>query len=560
MKIKFILNLFLSSIISSTLVAQCGYQLVWEDEFSGSSLDLNTWSHQTGAGGWGNGELQNYTSSTANSYVQNDKLHITALEPSNGVYTSARLRSINNGDWTYGKMEARIKLPYGQGIWPAFWMMPTDNVYGGWPSSGEIDIMEYLGHQTNVSYGTCHYGNAWNDKGSSGTSYTLPSGNYHTSWHDFSIEWAPNVIRWYVDGNLYHTATPASAAPYAWPFDQDFHFILNIAVGGAWPGYPDASTVFPQTMEVEYVRVWQNVDDAELKGEELLAPNTSGTSYSFPDIPNATYHWSIPACATLVSGQGTHEIIVDWLNGGGDITLYLDLACGSYEKTLTVDLTNNIWDNSGFENNMAYWNTYQAGGSIANFFLTSSGVYAGQNSLCVNVQQIGNNFWDTQLAHTAHPVSAGVPYTLSFYAKADQPGSEIAVYFRNTANNSTDANVTFYIGTFWAYYQYTFIPTYNIADVSADINMSFETGVFCFDEVRLVGPGPSTVSCCQTDLVHSTALTGSGNYNRDNGIYSSSAIDPNLSIGYEAGNEVSLEEGFCVPASSTFTAEIQDCY
>jgi len=541
-------------------MAQCGYQLVWADEFSGPSLDLNTWSHQTGAGGWGNGELQTYTSSSLNSYVQNDKLHITALEPSNGNYTSARLRSVNNGDWTYGKMEARIKLPYGQGIWPAFWMMPTSSVYGGWPSSGEIDIMEYLGHQTNVSYGTCHYGNAWNDKGSSGNSYTLPSGNFHTSWHDFSIEWEPNVIRWYVDGNLYHTATPASAAPYSWPFDQDFHFILNIAVGGAWPGYPDASTVFPQTMEVEYVRVWQNVDDAELEGDNLVSPNTNGSTYTFPDIVGANYHWSIPACATLVSGQGTNKIVIDWGIGGGDITLYLDMACGSYQKSMNVDLTNNLWQNSGFENNMAYWNTYVAGGAIATYNLVTSGVYAEQQSLCVNVQQTGNNFWETQLAQNPHSVTAGLPYTFSFYGKADQPGSEVSVFFRNTANNSTDGNATFYLSPVWSYYTYTYIPTYNIPSVSADINMSYETGIFCFDEVRLDGPGPSTITCCQTDLIHSAPLTGSALYERDNSISSSSLLNSNLTIDYKAGTEVSLEDGFCVPASATFSAEIQDCY
>ena len=187
----------------SCLNAQC-WNLVWADEFNGSSLDLTNWTYQTGGGGWGNNELQYYTSGD-NVTVSSGTLKITAQEDTGNAYpgndyTSSRIRTQNQGDWRYGKMEASIKLPQGQGIWPAFWMMPTGNVYGNWPSSGEIDIMEYLGHQTATTYATCHYGNAYNDKGSLGSATTLGSGIFPDAFHTFSIEWEPGEIRWYLDG------------------------------------------------------------------------------------------------------------------------------------------------------------------------------------------------------------------------------------------------------------------------------------------------------------------------------------------------------------------------
>ncbi len=166
-------------------------------------------------------------------------------------YTSAKMTTQYKGDWTYGRMEIRAKLPYGQGLWPAIWLMPTDSVYGGWPNSGEIDIMENLGNDTNTVMGTAH----WAVNGvhtQSGASYHLPNGgSFAADYHVFALEWEPGVLRWYVDGNLYHTVYQGA------PFDQRFYLILNVAVGGNWPGPPNSSTVFPQYMNVDYVRVYQ---------------------------------------------------------------------------------------------------------------------------------------------------------------------------------------------------------------------------------------------------------------------------------------------------------------
>lgn len=247
-----------------------GYELVWNDEFEGSSLDQTKWSHQNGDGsdyglvGWGNNELQYYTDRDENISFENGDLVITALKKpfGNRDYTSSKIltEGKENGSWKYGLFEARIRLPKGQGIWPAFWMLPEENVYGGWPRSGEIDIMELVGNEPNVAHGTVHFGPVWPNNRSNGKSYMLSSGDFSQNYHLFRIVWEENEISWYVDNQLYHRVTPSSLSPDRWPFDQSFHLILNIAVGGDWPGSPDSSTEFPQSMYVDYVRVYQKVE------------------------------------------------------------------------------------------------------------------------------------------------------------------------------------------------------------------------------------------------------------------------------------------------------------
>lgn len=232
--------------------------LVWSDEFNDEMLDTNIWTRLAGEY-WFNNELQAYTNSAANSYCEDGKLKITAIKEKYGVreYTSARIVSRYHGDFRYGRFEARIKMPEGKGIWPAFWMMPTEDTYGQWPSSGEIDIMEFLGNQLKINHGAIHYGEG------QGVFHEQQHGYCYNSklprnelFHSYAIEWEPDTFRWYFNNTLFHKAF-ASKASYHWPFDQDFHFILNLAVGGNWPGSPDETTVFPQTLEVDYVRVYK---------------------------------------------------------------------------------------------------------------------------------------------------------------------------------------------------------------------------------------------------------------------------------------------------------------
>ncbi len=241
------------------------WKLVWNDEFDSTKIDLTKWSFDIGGNGWGNNESQYYTSRAENSFILNDWLVIEARkeEYENSQYTSARMVTKFNGDWQYGKFEISARMPRGQGIWPAIWMLPTDWEYGGWPKSGEIDIMEYLGHDTKTVYGTLHYGNDSPNNTHTGTNYTIPLGNdFYDDFHTFTLEWEENEMRWYVDGILYQTQTQwfTPNGIYPAPFDKQFHLLLNVAVGGNWPGYPDGTTQFPQRMYIDYVRVYQWMD------------------------------------------------------------------------------------------------------------------------------------------------------------------------------------------------------------------------------------------------------------------------------------------------------------
>ena len=241
------------------------WNLVWADEFdqpNGSAPDPTKWNHQQGGSGWGNGELQHYSDTTKNSYIQDGMLVIQANEEYmlGRDYTSARLTTQFKGDWTYGRFEIRAKLPNTQGIWPAFWLLPSRGVYGSGTAGGEIDIMEMIGSEPNRAYGTLHFGNP---PERASNSYDLPNGaDYSEDFHIFVLEWEPNEIRWYVDEELFHSAkdwfTSSKNAPYPAPFDQNFYLIMNVAVGGTWPGSPDESSVFPQMMYVDYVRVYQH--------------------------------------------------------------------------------------------------------------------------------------------------------------------------------------------------------------------------------------------------------------------------------------------------------------
>lgn len=239
------------------------WELVWADEFDGTEVDTTKWSFQIGDGcpdlcGWGNGEEQYYTAE--NATVEDGLLRITAQRDTVGgrAYTSTRMRTKGKAEWTYGRFELRAKLTRTTGFWPAVWMLPTDDTYGGWAASGEIDILEIFGNTSATVHGTLHFGGASPQNTSSGGSFTLPFRNFSTSFHDFAMEWVPGEFRWYVDGDLYHTETDwyTTEARFPAPFDQQFHLLVNLAIGGA-AGTPNASSRFPQTMEVDYIRVYQ---------------------------------------------------------------------------------------------------------------------------------------------------------------------------------------------------------------------------------------------------------------------------------------------------------------
>jgi len=248
-----------------------GFTLVWSDEFNaadGTSPDASKWTYDTGVGGngWGNNELETYTSRTQNAQIKSGNLVITAVkenyaDPSDGAkrnYTSARLKTQGLFSQGYGRFEARIKIPAGQGMWPAFWMLGNNITSVGWPKCGEVDIMENVGKEPGVVHGSLHGPSTIGKTSDATAAFSLPAGqSLADDFHLYAIEWEPGTVRFYVDSNLYATFTqPQWPAGGTWVFDQPFFIILNVAVGGDWPGSPDNTTVFPQQMLVDYVRVY----------------------------------------------------------------------------------------------------------------------------------------------------------------------------------------------------------------------------------------------------------------------------------------------------------------
>jgi beta-glucanase (GH16 family) len=257
------LNGKLSPAIAVKAAPPTVWSLVWSDEFNGPNgapVDATKWTAEIGGSGWGNNELEYYTSRVDNAYQSDGFLVIKAIKESyfGSQYTSARLITRNKFSPQYGRLEARIKLPFGQGIWPAFWMLGNDIGTVGWPQCGEIDIMENIGREPAIVHGTIHGPGYSGDKGI-GSSYSLSNNQrFADAFHTFAVEWEPNVVRFYCDGILYQTLKPDSLpSGKTWVYNHPFFILMNLAVGGYWPLYPDATTVFPQTMLVDYVRVYQ---------------------------------------------------------------------------------------------------------------------------------------------------------------------------------------------------------------------------------------------------------------------------------------------------------------
>jgi beta-glucanase (GH16 family) len=244
--------------------------LVWHDEFDqppGTGPDPAKWVHDLGTTGWGNQELQTYTDSRENSFIVEDPaasngraLVIKAVRTAAGGYTSARLKT--HGKFATGpaRIEGRLKLPKGQGIWPAFWTLGDNIDTVPWPACGEIDVMEVVGHEPAKLHGTLH-GPGYSAKQGVTKFTELPGGTtFADAYHVFAVDWRPDRIEWLLDGRVYHTLTPAGLPAGApWVFNGGpFFLLLNLAVGGLWPGYPDATTAFPQEYRIDYVRVYRN--------------------------------------------------------------------------------------------------------------------------------------------------------------------------------------------------------------------------------------------------------------------------------------------------------------
>ena len=255
----------LVAVLAAPLAAQEKWRLMWHDEFdgpAGAPPDPALWIPESGTHGWGNHEMEHYTKLPENASLDGEgHLVIMALAKPNGVYTSARLKTQGLFNATYGKIEARMQIPYGQGMWPAFWMMGTDFVDKGWPACGEIDIMENIGKEPFSIHGTVH-GPGYSGAGGIGATATLTTGRQVADdFHVFGVIWEEDSIQFLLDGEPYFHVTPSNLPAGAhWVYDHPFYLLLNLAVGGDWPGPPDRTTEFPQRLVVDYVRVYADAD------------------------------------------------------------------------------------------------------------------------------------------------------------------------------------------------------------------------------------------------------------------------------------------------------------
>jgi beta-glucanase (GH16 family) len=337
--------------------------MIWNDEFDAPDIDQTKWNHVVAGGGFGNNESQYYTDLPENSFIQDGCLVIQALKRAykGQHYTSAKLFTQGKGDWTYGRFEIRAKLPFGQGLWPAIWMMPTDyEKYGGWPSCGEIDIAEMVGFKPGTVYGTLHYGNPWKN---TGNGFSLPEGQkFADDFHVFALEWVPGRMTWFLDGTPYSTQTEwytsSPGAMWPAPFDRDFYIQLNVAVGGNWPGQPDATTEFPQQMQVDYVRVYK----------------FTGT---FPKVEKR------PADP---GAQRPREPLPD----------------------------GNLIYNGTFDAGTSYWELAASDGAEATMTVDDGGVK-------VSIAKVGTPVWSVQLLQKPLNIERGQTYEVAFDARADQP-------------------------------------------------------------------------------------------------------------------------------------------
>jgi beta-glucanase (GH16 family) len=304
------------------------WNLVWTDEFDGSSINTNHWKFETGNNnGWGNGELEYYTSRSQNAYVSNGVLHIVALKESfNGFnYTSARMKSQGLFAKAYGRFEFRAKLPSGLGYWPALWFMGANFPSVGWPACGEIDLMENKGSIDNQVGGTIHYSDSANNHLQAGSTYTFPAGGSTTNFHVYRLDWTTNSIKWYVDNILYQTRTTwsSSTGPYPAPFNQPFYILMNMAIGGQYLGSPstntiNANTVFPGDMQVDYVRVSDltaplQISATQTNGQLVLSwpanivchlqaqTNSFGLTTNWWNVTNAATPYVVPLVPTNAS-------------------------------------------------------------------------------------------------------------------------------------------------------------------------------------------------------------------------------------------------------------------
>jgi beta-glucanase (GH16 family) len=470
-------------LITRAIVPAQTRNLVWSDEFNGPSIDTTTWSFGSGPS---NDNIHYYTSRTANAQVSGGELQIIARKESylGFAYTSALMQTRDAMFWRRGRIEARLKVPSGAGFVPAFWMMPEDSRYGWWPNSGEIDIMEYPTTQGGTVYGSAHAGAYSSFTGSAPKTGPIAVTDAETAFHVYAIEWSADTIAYYVDQTKYFAVTNDHSGSRAWPFDQPFYIIFDLAVGGGWVGNPTPATVFPAMMEVDYVRVYQILDDIGITGPDFVGTSASGVRYSVPLVAGATYAWSVPAGTQITAGQGTHQCTVTWGTTGGTVNVSVQTAGGTVTPTFPVAVSNSLLRNGSLEKGVKFWNTNAAPPGAATFSLDSTAGVAGSHWLKSAVTTKGNNPWDIQATQTGFMLTQGHQYEVRLNSRADSAGRTINASVINAGTYAVLGGTTCNLTATWNQYTFRFTPSSSVPGTFT-VDFGAKVGVYYLDFLTL---------------------------------------------------------------------------
>lgn len=335
--------LFLCLALSFSIQAQDCYQLVWSDEFDiPGAPDASVWGYDLGNSGFGNREVQNYTSNSENVRVENGTLIIEAKK-NTGEWTSARVKSQGLKSFTYGKIEFRAKLPAGTGTWPALWMLGENISTVNWPACGEIDIMEHVGKEHGQVHASLHTPSS---SGATQNTSTTTVSDVSGTFHIYAVDWDQNKMDFYVDDKLYYTYAPSTKNDNTWPFNKPFFIIMNIAMGGNWGSAPQYETnglkngidpaLTSAKMGIDYVRYYSKTEKPKISGNMFIQKDDT-TTYSVTVTGATSFNWGVPAGASILQGQNTSQITVKWGTSGGDVSVNVNTLCGNITATpLTI--------------------------------------------------------------------------------------------------------------------------------------------------------------------------------------------------------------------------------
>lgn len=433
------LTIFLLT-LSRLAAGQCEV-LVWSDEFNGTGSPNSTfWNYDLGQSGWGNNEVQNYTSSLTNVRQENGNLVIEAVK-SGGTWTSARVKTQGKKSFRYGKIVFRAKLPTGSGTWPALWMLGDNITSVGWPACGEIDVMEHVGKNQNVIMAAMHTPSSFGNTVNKGNTVISTASS---EFHEYSVSWNAERMVFAVDNVPYYTYNPSTKNASTWPFDANQFIIMNIAMGGNLGSDPAFETgglkngidpaLTSAKMEIDYVRVYEERTEPLIQGPQFLFQNQQGVTYSCQDYGvGVSYAWSVPADATIVSGQGTNSVSVNWGLNDGNIQLTLSGSTGCTNNS-TSTFVSTLVDPTGPSYVLENFSNPSLPGWTKNDGGITYSASSGQLSVTYNVSAL--KYLQLELPKAVRLTDYGIlKLPVKVPATSNLPG--IVVTFRDGAGNET---------------------------------------------------------------------------------------------------------------------------